>query len=48
VKEEFDKLPAKEKHKIWYASPSADRWKVRSKTYIGIGLGIANQWGELD
>ena len=48
VKEEFDKLPAKEKHKIWYASPSVDRWKIRSKTYMGIAQAIANQWGELD
>jgi len=29
-------------------APSPDRWKIRSKTYIGIGLAIANQWGELD
>ena len=29
-------------------APSPDRWKVRSKTYMGIGLAIANQWGELD
>ena len=48
VKEEFDKLPAKEKHKIWYASPSVDRWKVRSKTYMGIAQAIATQWGDLE
>lgn len=29
-------------------APSPDRWKLRSKTYMGIGLAIANQWGELD
>lgn len=26
--------------------PSADRWKIRSKTYGGIALAMANQWGK--
>lgn len=25
--------------------PSPDRWKIRSKTYEGIALAMANQWG---
>lgn len=25
--------------------PSKDRWKIRSKTYSGIGVAMANQWG---
>ena len=25
--------------------PSPDRWKIRSKTYDGIALAMANQWG---
>lgn len=25
--------------------PSADRWKIRSETYIGIAEAMANQWG---
>lgn len=28
-------------------APSADRWKLRSKTYEGIGKAFANQWGTL-
>jgi site-specific DNA-cytosine methylase len=27
--------------------PSADRWKLRSKTYQGIAEAMANQWGTL-
>ncbi len=27
--------------------PSADRWKLRSKTYQGIALAMANQWGSI-
>lgn len=27
--------------------PSADRWKLRSKTYSGIAEAMANQWGNL-
>ena len=27
--------------------PSADRWKIRSKTYPGIARAMAQQWGEL-
>mgnify|MGYP001610763771 FL=1 len=29
-------------------SPSADRWKNRSRTYEGIAEAMANQWGSLD
>lgn len=27
--------------------PSADRWKERSRTYVGIAQAMAEQWGEL-
>ena len=27
--------------------PSPDRWKLRSKTYIGIAEAMANQWGDV-
>lgn len=27
-------------------SPSKDRWKLRSKTYAGIAVAMANQWGK--
>jgi hypothetical protein len=28
-------------------APSADRWKLRSKTYEGIAKAMANQWGSI-
>lgn len=38
-----------DEHKAWSiihrASPSADRWKVRSKTFPGIAAAMADQWG---
>lgn len=38
-----------DEHKAWSmihrASPSADRWKVRSKTFPGIAAAMAEQWG---
>lgn len=33
--------------KIHYASPSEDRWKIRSLTYPGIAQAMAQQWGNL-
>lgn len=29
---------------VHYASPSPDRWKVRSRTYLGIAEAMAQQW----
>lgn len=38
-----------DEHKAWSmihrASPRADRWKVRSKTFPGIAVAMAEQWG---
>lgn len=31
--------------RIWKLPPSADRWKLRSKTYQGIAQAMAEQWG---
>lgn len=31
--------------RIHMLPPSSDRWKIRSKTYEGIALAMANQWG---
>ena len=45
VKEVYDTLPRKEQMKMHYLSPSKDRWKLRSKTYQGIGEAIATQYG---
>ena len=45
VKAEFDSLPRSEAHRIHYLPPTEDRWKIRSKTYNGIALAMATQWG---
>ena len=45
VKDIHDSLPRKERMKMHYLSPSKNRWKIRSKTYQGIGDAIANQYG---
>lgn len=31
--------------RVWYASPSPDRWKDRSRTLPGIAQAMAAQWG---
>lgn len=31
--------------KIHYAPPGPDRWKIRSRTYLGIARAMAEQWG---
>ncbi|MEX5597085.1 hypothetical protein [Pseudophaeobacter sp. C1-32P7] len=40
---------ATEEHKKWSAihraSPGPDRWKLRSKTFPGIAVAMADQWG---
>jgi len=46
VKEEMLKLPNKERQRMHWASPSKDRWKIRSTTYQGIAEAMANQWSE--
>jgi hypothetical protein len=32
--------------KCWKEPPSPDRWKNRSRTYLGIAQAMATQWGE--
>ena len=32
-------------HKVWRMPPSADRAKLRSKTYTGVAQAMAEQWG---
>ena len=44
VKEETDKLPAKEKHRIWWIG--GGKGKERSKFYTGIADAMADQWGD--
>lgn len=45
VYEEMMKLPKKERERIWYMSPSADRGKERARFYPGIASAMALQWG---
>ena len=44
LKAETDALPKNEKNKIHYMQPSADRSKLRSKTYHCIAQQMASQW----
>ena len=46
VKEEMLRLPARERQRLHYLPPSADRWKIRSTTYQGIADAMAAQWGK--
>jgi hypothetical protein len=48
LKEEMFKLPARERQRLHYLPPSADRWKIRSKTYLGIANAMAQQWGKCE
>jgi hypothetical protein len=47
VKHIYDNLPANIAQRLHYLPPSADRAKLRSKTYSGIARAIAEQWGVL-
>lgn len=46
VYEEMMLLPRRERERLYYLSPSADRWKLRSETYSGIAKAMAEQWGD--
>lgn len=45
VKSEMMELPKRERERLHYLPPSADRWKLRSTTYQGIADAMAEQWG---
>lgn len=45
VKEEYLSLPKNKGQRIHHLPPSADRWKLRSKTFQGIAQAMAEQWG---
>lgn len=47
VKAEMLQLPDNERQRLHYLPPSADRWKLRSTTYMGIAEAMADQWGAL-
>ena len=44
VRDVMATLPKSETDRIHYASPGADRWKLRSTTYAGIAAAMAAQW----
>lgn len=45
VKQKTMELPEKERMRLHYLPPSADRWKERSKTFQGVAEAMADQWG---
>ena len=45
VYDEMMKLPKNQRERMFYLPPSPDRWKIRSKTFPGIGRAMADQWG---
>lgn len=47
VKAEMLQLPDNERQRLHYLPPSADRWKLRSTTYMGVAEAMADQWGAL-
>lgn len=44
VYDEMMRLPKKQRERNHYLPPSADRAKLRSKTYTGIAKAMASQW----
>ena len=48
VYSDFEKLPNNKQQRLHYLPPSADRWKIRSKTFQGIADAMAQQWGAKD
>ncbi len=47
LKAETMALPSNVRQRLHYLPPSADRAKLRSKTYSGIAAAMAQQWGNL-
>lgn len=45
VREYMLTLPAKERNRLHWLSPSPERAKLRSKTFPGIAKAMADQWG---
>lgn len=46
VYEAMMRLPKRERERLHYLPPSADRWKIRSTTFTGIAEAMAEQWGD--
>lgn len=45
VKEQMLALPKNKRERLHYLSPSAERWRERSRTFEGIAEAMAKQWG---
>lgn len=45
VKAQMLELTDKERQRLFYLSPSKNRWKIRSTTFQGIAEAMAAQWG---
>lgn len=45
VREAMKALPDSERQRVFWATPSPDRWKERSITLPGIAKAMATQWG---
>ena len=46
VKKEMMRIPKNQRERLHYLPPSADRWKLRSTTYLGLAGAMADQWNE--
>jgi site-specific DNA-cytosine methylase len=46
VRARMMQLPERERQRLHYLPPSADRWKLRSKTFSGVANAMAAQWSE--
>ena len=44
VREEMLALPKHQRERLHYLSPGPDRWKERSRTFLGIAQAMAEQW----
>lgn len=47
VREDMMRLPLRDRARVHYMPPSAERAALRSKTYTGIAQAMARQWGAL-
>jgi site-specific DNA-cytosine methylase len=47
VKAHMESLPANQRNRVHHMPPGPDRWKERSRTYIGVAEAMAEQWGSL-
>lgn len=45
VKKEMMELPKSIRERVHYMPPGPDRWKLRSKTFDGLAMAAATQWG---